>query len=142
MTRHLGAGLSSPAAARLRAKPLSARPRESPQIALAVPAAGTPESTRDYSSPWDGEGHREADSPALADLISDGGTAARHGQRDQERGGGVQRDERGRIRAPVLRRPIRARCPRNRAQGGEAGGRAGRAGDVFAAPGELPSPAD
>ena len=56
-----------------------------------------------------GEGHREADPPALADLVPDGRAAAGLGARDQARGRGLQRHERRRLRAPLLRRPRRAR---------------------------------
>ena len=67
-----------------------------------------------------GQGHREADPPALADLLPDGPGEADLGARDQARGGGVQRHERRRLRAPLLRRPRGAREPRHHAAGREA----------------------
>src|SRR3954447_15514965 len=68
-----------------------------------------------------GEGHREADSPALVDLVPDGPRQAGFGARDQAGGGGVQRHERRRVRAALLRGPGRAREPWHRARGREAG---------------------
>ena len=68
----------------------------------------------------DGQGHREADPPALPDLVPDGESPPGVGARDQARGRGLQLDERGRVRAPLLRRPRRAREPRDRAAGREA----------------------
>ena len=62
-----------------------------------------------------GEGHREAHPPALADLVPHGRAAARDGARDPARRRGLQRDERGRVRPPLLRRPLRARLARDRA---------------------------
>src|SRR4029079_12896238 len=50
-----------------------------------------------------GEGHREADPPALSDLVSDGAGEAGFGPRDQARGGGLQQHERRRVRASLLR---------------------------------------
>ncbi len=71
-----------------------------------------------------GEGHREADPPALVDLLSDGEPPTRVGARDQAGGRGLLLDERGCLRAPFLRRSRRAREPRDRAQGRPARARA------------------
>ncbi len=48
--------------------------------------------------PVHGKGHREADPPAVADLLPDGRAQAGHGAGDPARRGGLQRDERGRVR--------------------------------------------
>jgi 3'-5' exoribonuclease len=56
----------------------------------------------------DGQGHREADPPAVADLLPDGGAAAGHRSGDPPRCRGVLGDERGCLRAALLRRPLRA----------------------------------
>ena len=69
----------------------------------------------------DGQGHREADPPALADLLPDGAGQAGLRPGDQARGGGIQRHERRRLRAALLRGPRRAREPRDHPAGGEAG---------------------
>ena len=84
-----------------------------------------------------GQGHREADPPALVDLVPDGPGKAGFGPRDQARGGGVQRHERRRLRAPLLRRPGRAREPRDRARGRETGRGLLRGRALLAAAGEL-----
>ena len=84
-----------------------------------------------------GEGHREADPPALADLVPDGPGQAGFGARDQARGGGVQRHERRRVRAALLRGPGRAREPRDPARGREAGRGLLRGRALLAAAGEL-----
>ena len=90
----------------------------------------------------DGEGHREADPAALADLVPDGRAPARHGARDPARRRGLQRDERGRVRAALLRRPRGARVAGHPADGRQARRRRRRAGELLAAPGELPPPRD
>ena len=59
-----------------------------------------------------GQGHREADPSALADLVPDGEPPTGLGARDQAGGRGLLLDERGCVRAPFLRRPRRAREPR------------------------------
>src|SRR6476469_5736644 len=69
-----------------------------------------------------GEGHREADPPALSDLVPDGAGQARFRSGDQARGRGLQRHERRRLRAPILRRPRTAPERRHRARRREAGG--------------------
>src|SRR3954471_24288149 len=84
-----------------------------------------------------GEGHREADSPAFSDLVPDGAGQAGFGPGDQARGRGLQRHERRRLRAPLLRRPRRAREPRHRARSREAGRGVLRGGALLAPPGEL-----
>ena len=61
---------------------------------------------------------------------------------DPARRRGLQRDERGRVRAPLLRRPLRARGAGDRPLGREAGRRPGRAGDLLAAARELPPARD
>ena len=88
-------------------------------------------------APGNGEGHREADPPALADLVPDGEPPPGVGARDQARGRGLQLDERGRVRAPLLRRPRRAREPRDLAPGREARRGLLRGRAVRAAAGEL-----
>src|SRR3954463_564595 len=92
--------------------------------------------------PGDGEGHREAHPPALPDLVSHGRAAPGHGPRDPARRRGLQRHERGRLRAPLLRRTRRARLARHRAHDRQAARRRGRAGELLAATGELPPAAD
>ena len=84
-----------------------------------------------------GEGHREADPPALADLVPDGPGQAGFGAGDQARGGGLQRHERRRLRAALLRRPRRAGEPRHPARGREAGRGVLRGRALLAAAGEL-----
>src|ERR1700709_893446 len=84
-----------------------------------------------------GEGHREADSPALVDLVPDGPRQACVGARDQAGGGGVQRHERGRVRAALLRGPGRAREPGDHPRGREAGRGLLRGRALLAAAGEL-----
>ena len=69
----------------------------------------------DYSCSADGQGHGEADPPAVADLLPDGRAAPGDRAGDPARRRGLQRDERGRVRAPLLRRPLRARGARDRA---------------------------
>src|SRR5215203_7007019 len=86
--------------------------------------------------PSSGEGHREANSPALVDLVPDGSGEAGIGPRDQAGGGGLQRPERRRVRAALLRGPSRAREPRDPTRGREAGRGLLRGGALFAAPGE------
>ena len=68
----------------------------------------------------DGEGHREAHPAALADLVPDGRAPAGHRAGDPPRRRGLQRHERGRVRAPLLRRPRRARVARHPADGRQA----------------------
>ena len=85
----------------------------------------------------DGQGHREADSAALVDLVLDGQPAPRLGAGDQARGRGVQLDERGRVRAPLLRGPRRAREPRHLAAGRQARRGVLRGRALRAAAGEL-----
>ena len=85
----------------------------------------------------DGEGHREADPSALADLVPDGGAAPGHGARDQAGGRGVLRDERRRVRAPLLRGPRGARVPGHRAEGRQARRGLLRGGELFAPTREL-----
>src|SRR5262245_5537388 len=84
-----------------------------------------------------GEGHREADSPALSALGADGAGQAGFRPGDQARGRGLQRHERRRLRAPLLRRPRRAREPRHRARRREAGGGVLRGRALLAAAREL-----
>src|SRR5215213_11118102 len=84
-----------------------------------------------------GEGHREADSPALSDLVPDGAGQTGFGSGDQARGRGLQRHERRRLRAPLLRRPSGARKPRNRAWRREAGRGLLRGGALLPAAREL-----
>ena len=60
-----------------------------------------------------GEGHREADPPAVADLLPDGRAAAGDGDGDPARRRGLLGHDRGRVRAPLLRRPRRARLARH-----------------------------
>src|SRR6478752_1776161 len=84
-----------------------------------------------------GEGHREADPPALSDLVPDGAGQTGFGPRDQARGRGLQRHERRCFRAPLLRRPRRAREPRDRARGREARRGLLRGRALLAAPREL-----
>ena len=82
--------------------------RQSPQRAGAGPgraargAAAYPQATH-------GEGHRKAHPPALADLLPDGRAPPGHRPGDPPRRRGLQRDERGRLRPALLRRPRRAR---------------------------------
>ena len=89
-----------------------------------------------------GQGHGEAHPPALPDLVSHGGAPAGDRAGDPPRRRGLQRDERGRLRAPLLRRPLRARLARHRADRRAPGRRRRRAGELLAAPGELPPPGD
>ena len=84
-----------------------------------------------------GKGHREADPPALADLLPDGAGQAGLGPGDQARGRGLQRHERRRLRAPLLRRSRRAGEPRHPARGREAGRGLLRGRALLAAAGEL-----
>ena len=90
----------------------------------------------------DGQGHGEAHPPALPDLVSHGGAPAGDRTGDPARRRGLQRDERGRLRAPLLRRPLRARLARHRPDRRAPGRRRRRAGELLAAPGELPPPGD
>ena len=89
-----------------------------------------------------GEGHREAHPAAVADLVPDGRASPGHGARDPARRRGLQRDERGRVRAALLRRPRGARVARHPAHGRQAARRRRRAGDLLAAAGELPPAGD
>src|SRR4051795_11704864 len=50
-----------------------------------------------------GQGPPEADPPAIPDLAPPGQPTTRVGARDQAGGRGLQLDERGRLRAPLLR---------------------------------------
>src|SRR5215510_14154758 len=68
-----------------------------------------------------GEGHGEADPPALSDLVPDGPGEDGVGPGDQARGRGLQRHERQRLRPAVLRGPGGAREPRDPARRREAG---------------------
>ena len=65
-----------------------------------------------------------------------------HGDGDPARRRGLQRDERGRVRAALLRRPLRARVAGHPADRRAPRRRGGRAGELLAAPGELPPAAD
>ena len=105
--------------------------------AICAERPATAATDRSISSPGHGEGHREADPPALPDLVPDGEPAAGLGARDQARGRGLQLDERGRLRAPLLRRPRRAREPRDLAPGREARRGLLRGRALRAAAGEL-----
>ena len=96
----------------------------------------------EYPQSADGEGHRKADPSALADLVPDGEPPARVGARDQAGGRGLLLDERGRLRAPLLRRPRRAREPRDLAPGRQAGRGLLRGRALRAAAGELLPAAD
>ena len=89
-----------------------------------------------------GEGHREADPAAVADLVPDGGAAARHRDRDPARRRGLLRHDRGRVRAPLLRRPRGARRARHPAARRQAGRRLLRAGELLARARGLPPPRD
>ena len=89
-----------------------------------------------------GKGHRKAHPPALADLVPDGRAPARVRARDQAGRRGLQRDERRRFRAPLLRRPGRARGARHRPEGREAAGGLLRGRALHASAGELLPPAD
>ena len=89
-----------------------------------------------------GQGHREADPPAVADLLPDGRAPAGHGAGDPPRRRGLQRHERGRVRAALLRGPLGARIAAHPADRRAAGRRRGRAGELLAAPGELPPAGD
>ena len=62
-----------------------------------------------YLESSNGEGHREADPAAFVDLLPDGRAPAGHGPGDPPRRRGLQRHERGRLRAALLRRSVRAR---------------------------------
>ena len=90
----------------------------------------------------DGKGHREADPPVVADLLPDGRAQAGHGAGDQTRRGGLQRHERRRVRAALLRGPLGARIAAHPADRRAADRRRGRAGELLAAPGELPPARD
>src|SRR5205814_917390 len=91
-----GAGGRGPLAATAKSGRLAAESATSPATGAEV-GAGSP------YAPADGQGHREADPPALSDLLPDGQPTAGVGARDQAGGGGLQLDERGRVRAPLLR---------------------------------------
>ena len=73
-----------------------------------------------YPRDVDGEGHRKADPPAVADLLPDGGAAAGVRARDQAGRRGLLADERRGLRTPLLRRPRRARVARHPPQGRQA----------------------
>ena len=107
-----------------------------------TPPPGPPSERPNYSCRGHGQGHREADPPAVADLISDGGTASGDRAGDPARRRGLQRDERGRVRPALLRRPLRARGAAHLPLGREAGRRPGRAGDLLAGARELPPARD
>ena len=76
--------------------------------------------SRFYRVASDGEGHREAHPAALADLLPDGRAPPGHGPGDPPRRRGLLRDERGRLRAALLRRPRGARVAGHPALGREA----------------------
>ena len=95
-----------------------AKQPERPQIAGAPGLVAHPSGRRLLSCEADGKGHREADPPAVADLLPDGGAPAGHGARDPARRRGLQRHERGRLRAALLRRPLGARIAAHPADGG------------------------
>src|SRR3981189_2283732 len=101
---------------------------------------------RPITAPWAvsssvyGEGHREAHPAALAHLVPHGRAAAGHGARDPAGRGGLQRDERGRLRPALLRRPRRAGVAGHPADGREARRRRCRAGELLTAARELPPP--
>ncbi len=144
---HRRRGLSSPRARRRSAgatggragtRSLRARRPESSQIAERSVRGAAPPHPRLLWLGADGEGHREADPPALADLLPDGRAPAGHGARHQARRRGLQRHERGRVRAALLRRPRRARVAAHPADRREARRRGRRAGELLAAAGELP----
>ena len=87
-----------------------------------------------------GEGHREADPAAVADLVPDGGAAPGHGDGDPARRRGLLGHDRGRVRAALLRRPRRARLARHPPLGRPPGRRLLRAGELLArARGVLPA---
>ena len=102
-----------------------------------APAIGPPGLSGPYRVP-DGQGHGEAHSPALPDLVPHGRAAPGDRAGDPPRRRGLQRDERGRVRAALLRRPLRAGLAGHRADRRAAGRRRRRAGELLAAPGELP----
>ena len=114
----------------------------SPQIAYAHREPGTPLAKPNYSWSGHGKGHRKADPSAVAHLVPDGGTASGHRSGDPSRRRGLQRDERGRVRAAVLRRSLGARGAADLPVGREAGRRPGRAGDLLARARELPPAGD
>ena len=90
----------------------------------------------------DGQGHREADPPAVVDRLPDGGAPSGHRPGDPRQRRGLQRDERGCLRAPLLRRPRRARVPGHRAGRRPARRWTRRAGELLAPARELPSSGD
>ena len=98
--------------------------------------------SRRHYSRGRGEGHREADPTALADLLSDGGAATRHGNRDPAGRRGLLGHDRGRVRPPLLRRPRRARRARHPAARRQAGRGLLRAGELLARARGLPPPRD
>ena len=98
--------------------------------------------SRRHYSRGRGEGHREADPAALADLVSDGGAATRHGDRDPAGRRGLLGHDRGRVRAPLLRRPRGARRARHPAARRQAGRGLLRAGELLARARGLPPPRD
>ena len=105
-------------------------------------AHGRPSAPRSIVGRTHGEGHREAHPAAVADLVPDGRAPPGHRAGDPPRRRGLQRHERGRVRAPLLRRPRRARVARHPADGRQAARRRRRAGELLAAAGELPPPRD
>ena len=84
-----------------------------------------------------GQGHREAHPAAVADLVPDGGAAARVRARDQAGRRGLLADERRGLRAALLRRPRRARVARHPPQGRQAGRGLLRGRELLAAAREL-----
>src|SRR4029079_17397058 len=86
-----------------------AKPPETPQIAAGLKLLRPGLAGGFYLLSPDGQGHREADPAAVAHLLPDGRAPAGDRGRDPPRRGGVQRHERGRVRAALLRRPLRAR---------------------------------
>ena len=106
--RHGRANLLRPAARAQCAVTARAAPRRSPQRAARL-GNRTPVVRPRSIVTAHGEGHREAHPPALADLVPDGRAPAGHRAGDPPRRRGLQRDERGRLRAALLRRPRRAR---------------------------------
>ena len=98
--------------------------------------------SRRHYSRGRGEGHREADPTALADLLSDGGAATRHGNGDPAGRRGLLGHDRGRVRAPLLRRPRGARRARHPAARRQAGRGLLRAGELLARARGLPPARD
>ena len=116
-----------------------ATPRKKRANAPAIGSAGARRGP--YRVP-DGQGHGEAHPPALPDFVPHGRAPAGDRAGDPPRRRGLQRDERGRLRAALLRRPLRAGLAGHRADRRAAGRRRRRAGELLAAPGELPPAGD